>query len=73
MIDDNRLDCDLLVRNATIFTMDADESTHRPGTIAVSDGEIAAVGAEQDVIAGFRPGRVIDARQLANRLYRTRR
>lgn len=62
VIDDNRLDCDLLVRNATIFTMDADESTHRPGAIAVSDGEIAAVGAEQDVIAGFRPGRVIDAR-----------
>ena len=62
MTDDNLLGCDLLVRNANVFTVDAEQHTHRPGAVAISDGQITAVGAEPEVISKFRASHVIDAR-----------
>ena len=54
--------CDLLIRGGYIITMDADNSKHPHGAIAIRGREIVAVGPEAEVVSKFRPLRTLDAR-----------
>ena len=54
--------CDLLVRNGYIITMDADNSKHPDGAIAIRGRDIVAVGPEAEVTSKFKPLRTLDAR-----------
>ena len=54
-------DCDLVVRNGYVVTLDEARTIYRTGAVAIDGRTIAAVGAERDVLAAFRPRRVIDA------------
>lgn len=51
---------DLLIRNATVITLDAANTTHESADVLVSGGEIAAIGQSLAPPAAFA-GRVIDA------------
>ncbi len=53
--------CDLLVTNAYLITMDAARRVFTRGAVAIGDGEILAVGREQEVAPAFAPARTIDA------------
>lgn len=53
--------CDLIVRNACVLTMDARRSIHSPGAIAVKGHTIAAVGPEKAIAGAWSGTRVIDA------------
>ncbi|MCY4085939.1 MAG: amidohydrolase family protein [Actinomycetia bacterium] len=55
-------DCDLLVHNAHVVTVDSENRIHRPGAVAVVGGAIVAVGADEEVAPAFRAQRRIDAR-----------
>ena len=54
--------CDLLIRGGYVITMDADNSKHPHGAIAIRGREIVAVGPEAEVVSRFRPLRTLDAR-----------
>ena len=54
--------CDLLIRGGYVITMDADNSKHPVGAIAIRGREIVAVGPEAEVVSRFRPLRTLDAR-----------
>jgi 5-methylthioadenosine/S-adenosylhomocysteine deaminase len=54
-------DCDLLIRNAYVATVDAERTVYRTGAIAIDGRDIVAVGRERDVVSRFAPRRVIDA------------
>src|ERR1043166_5431582 len=54
-------DCDLLIRNAYVATVDAERTVYRTGAIAIGGRDIVAVGPERDVVSRFAPRRVIDA------------
>ena len=53
--------CDLLVRNARVFTLDAARRIHAPGALAISGDRIVAVGPEHEVVGAYRAPRVFDA------------
>ncbi len=53
--------CDLIIENGYLVTMDADRREIASGSVAVKDGRIAAVGASKDVAASWRAARKIDA------------
>ncbi len=53
--------CDVLITNGYVITMDEARSVHQSGAVAVTGARIAAVGAERDLAARYRPKRVIDA------------
>jgi 5-methylthioadenosine/S-adenosylhomocysteine deaminase len=53
--------CDLIIRNARIFTLDKNRAVYGSGAIAVADGRIAAVGPEVEVLRAFRARRNLDA------------
>lgn len=53
--------CDILIKNAHIFTCDAQHTCIENGAIAVTSGRIAAVGTSQDIEARYSAGTVIDA------------
>jgi cytosine/adenosine deaminase-related metal-dependent hydrolase len=54
-------DCDLIIRNGTIVTMDAARRVHDRGAIAVRGHSIAAVGPETEILAGWRSPHRLDA------------
>jgi 5-methylthioadenosine/S-adenosylhomocysteine deaminase len=54
-------DCDTLIRNGLVMTMDKERRVFAPGAVAIRDGKIAAVGADEDVARTFDRGRVFDA------------
>ena len=54
--------CDLLVSNGYVITMDADNSKHPDGAIAIRGRDIVAVGPEAEVTSKFKPLRTLDAR-----------
>ena len=54
--------CDLLIRNAYVITMDADNSKHPNGAIAVRGRNIVAVGPDSELTSRFKPLRTLDAR-----------
>ena len=49
--------CDLLVRNARVFTLDAARRIHAPGALAISGDRIVAVGPEREVVGAYRAPR----------------
>ena len=53
--------CDTIVRNAYVVTMDAERTIYPQGAIAISDGQLLAVGREQDVLTDFHTKQTIDA------------
>ena len=44
-----------------MVTVDADDHMYRPGAVAIADGEIVAVGPEDEVMVAFQAQRRIDA------------
>lgn len=54
--------CDLLIRNALILTLDADDRIIANGTVAVSGDRIVSVGHADDSRVRWSPARTLDAR-----------
>jgi 5-methylthioadenosine/S-adenosylhomocysteine deaminase len=54
-------ECDLLVTNGYVVTMDERRTLYPDGAVAVAGGRIVDVGPAAEVVAGVRPRRVIDA------------
>ena len=54
--------CDVLIRNAHVLTVDGQRRVFNPGAIAVVGRNIAAVGREAEVVAGYEAAATIDAR-----------
>ena len=54
-------ECDLLIRNGYVITMDGNRTVYARGAVAVSGRLIAAVGSEPDVLARYTGRRIIDA------------
>src|ERR1700751_3644226 len=54
-------ECDLLIHNAYVVTVDAPGTKYPAGAIASAGRDIGAVGPESDIAPRFRPRRVIDA------------
>ncbi len=55
-------DCDLLIRNAYVLTMDGNRSVYPDGAIAAVGRDLVAVGPDRDIAAAYRAKRVIDAK-----------
>ncbi|MCC6469429.1 MAG: amidohydrolase family protein [Alphaproteobacteria bacterium] len=53
--------CDLIIRNACVLTMDAKRSIHAPGAIAIKGHAIVAAGPEATVAAAWTSPRTVDA------------
>ncbi len=53
--------CDLLVRNAYVLTMDAKRQIFAKGAIAVRDGDILAVGRDADLASRYTAAETLDA------------
>jgi cytosine/adenosine deaminase-related metal-dependent hydrolase len=56
-----RQPCDLIIKNATVFTMDKARRVLAPGSIAITGPKIVAVGTDAEVADAFRAARVFDA------------
>ncbi len=56
-----RQQCDLLIRNATVWTVDSEHQTHSPGAVAITGGRVSAVGPEQEILTQWTPNKTIDA------------
>jgi 5-methylthioadenosine/S-adenosylhomocysteine deaminase len=54
---DTRLSCELLLTNAHVLTMDDQFTVHVPGSIAIDNGRILAVG---DIAAAYAAGETVD-------------
>lgn len=54
--------CDLLIRDALILTLDADDRIIANGTVAVSGDRIVSIGHADDSRVRWLPGRTLDAR-----------
>ena len=54
-----RATCDLLLTNAHVLTMDDRFTAHQPGSIAISGGEILAIG---DIVAAYEARETVDCR-----------
>ena len=54
-------DCDLLVHNAYVITVDSRRRVFAPGAVAVRGHRIAAVGPEREVMRTMRAARTVDA------------
>ena len=59
--EDGRSRCDILVTNAYVATMDDDRTMYPSGAVAISGRDVAAVGPEREILAGWRADRVLDA------------
>ena len=55
-------DCDVLIRNAFVVTMDPSRTVLPSGAIAISGRNIVAAGPEREVAPAWRAGMTIDAR-----------
>ncbi len=53
--------CDILVRNGYLVTMDEARSRYSDGAVAISEGRIEAIGASAEIESRFEASRVIDA------------
>jgi 5-methylthioadenosine/S-adenosylhomocysteine deaminase len=53
--------CDLLIRNATVWTVDSGHRTYSPGAIAISGNRIVDVGPDHMVAERFSSDRTVDA------------
>lgn len=53
--------CDLLIRNAAILTVNSNDEVIEGGAVAITGARIVSVGTEEDVLARYRPARLIDA------------
>ena len=51
-----------MVRNAYVVTMDAERAIYPQGAVAVSDGQIVAVGREHDILEEYTGKQTLDAR-----------
>jgi 5-methylthioadenosine/S-adenosylhomocysteine deaminase len=60
LADDPRRSCDLLLSGGTILTLDAADTIVADGAIAIVGDRIAAIGARADVLATWRPARILD-------------
>ena len=58
-------ECDLLIRDALVISMDSARTVWRNGAVAVTGNTIVAVGASAEVQGQWRAGRVLDARGAA--------
>ena len=56
-----RTNCDTLIKNARVLTMDAERRIHDPGSVATDGSRIVDVGAEPDVAARIDAKNTIDA------------
>ena len=54
-------DCDILVRNGFVITVDAARTVYPAGAVAILGRDIVAVGPEREVAARFKGRRVLDA------------
>jgi cytosine/adenosine deaminase-related metal-dependent hydrolase len=52
--------CDLLVRNARIFTVDARRTVYPVGAVAITGHQVVAVGPELEIVPAFRARQVLD-------------
>lgn len=55
-------DCDVLIRNAFVVTMDPSRTILPSGAIAISGWNIVAAGPEREIAGAWRAGTTIDAR-----------
>ncbi len=46
-------ECDLLLSNAIVLTMDEELHTYEPGAVAIQGDHILAVGQESDLVSRF--------------------
>ncbi|RWC00358.1 MAG: hypothetical protein EOQ57_17360 [Mesorhizobium sp.] len=53
--------CDLIVHNATILTVDADDHVVESGALAVRDGRIVALGRQEKIFASYTSDQLFDA------------
>lgn len=53
--------CDLLIRNATVWTVDSEYRMYSPGAIAITGNRIMDVGPDQEVAARYASNRTLDA------------
>ena len=53
--------CDLLIRNATVWTVDSERRTYSPGAIAISGNRIVDVGLDHLVAERYSSSRTVDA------------
>jgi len=56
-----RQDCDILVQNGFVITMDGARTVYPVGAVAIEGRDIVAVGCEREVAARYRGRRVLDA------------
>jgi cytosine/adenosine deaminase-related metal-dependent hydrolase len=61
MTEDPARQCDLLVRNAYVITLDEQRNVYPRGAVAISGRRIVAVGADSDVGAAYASAAIIDA------------
>lgn len=54
-------ECDILIRNGYVLTMDARRIVHSSGAIAIRGHSVVAVGPEAQVLSGWRSARILDA------------
>ncbi len=55
------LECDLVIHNGYVITMNAERSIYPDGAVAIQGGKIAAVGPGKEIKARYRGKSVIDA------------
>jgi 5-methylthioadenosine/S-adenosylhomocysteine deaminase len=51
----------IVIRNATIVTVDASDTIHYDAALAIEDGRIAAIGTASDIVTQFPGADVVDA------------
>ena len=54
-------DCDLLIRNAYVLTMNGERTIYSHGAIAVVGRDLISVGPDRDIVSAYRAKRTIDA------------
>src|ERR1700761_4123664 len=58
----SRQPVDLLLSHGTVVTMDAQRRILQDGTVAVSGGELVAIGPSQQLLNAYDAAKVVDAR-----------
>lgn len=58
-------DCDLLIQNACVLTLDPNRTIYPNGAIAIDGRDIVAVGPSREIVPRFRGRRILDARGAA--------
>jgi 5-methylthioadenosine/S-adenosylhomocysteine deaminase len=58
----DRVDCDLIINNGYLLTMDKDQTSYPDGALAITGNAIVGVGSAKAMNAKFKPRLVMDAR-----------